>query len=92
MEWKTLNNGVKIPVLGFGVWQMFDQADCQRAVEEAFDVGYRLIDTAALGLMTWVMKQPKKPLKKAFKSLIPIIWTFISFTNLMAIHTGLGEQ
>lgn len=48
MEWKTLNNGVKIPVLGFGVWQMFDQADCQRAVEEAFDVGYRLIDTAAL--------------------------------------------
>ena len=35
MEWKTLNNGVKIPVLGFGVWQMFDQADCQRAVEEA---------------------------------------------------------
>lgn len=48
MEWKTLNNGVKIPVLGFGVWQMFDQADCQRAVEKAFDVGYRLIDTAAL--------------------------------------------
>ena len=43
----VLNNGVKMPQLGFGVFQM-DQADeCQRAVEEVIGVGYRLIDTAA---------------------------------------------
>lgn len=29
MNFKTLNNGIQIPVLGFGVWQIFDQAQCQ---------------------------------------------------------------
>lgn len=48
MEFKTLNNGVKIPKLGFGVWQIFDQDECQKSVEDALEVGYRLIDTAAL--------------------------------------------
>ena len=31
MEFQTLNNGIKIPVLGFGVWQIFDQKECQKA-------------------------------------------------------------
>ena len=48
MEYQTLNNGVKIPTLGFGVWQIFDPAECQKAVEDALSVGYRLIDTASL--------------------------------------------
>ncbi|WP_286783030.1 aldo/keto reductase [Streptococcus sp. UBA4344] len=48
MEFKTLNNGVKIPKLGFGVWQIFDQDECQKSVEDALEIGYRLIDTAAL--------------------------------------------
>ncbi|QGX47087.1 aldo/keto reductase [Streptococcus equinus] len=48
MEYKTLNNGVEIPKLGFGVWQIFDQVECQKSVEDALEVGYRLIDTAAL--------------------------------------------
>jgi len=43
----TLNNGVKMPQLGFGVFQVTDLAECQRAVEDALSVGYRLIDTAA---------------------------------------------
>jgi 2,5-diketo-D-gluconate reductase A len=43
----TLNNGVKMPLVGFGVFQVTDLAECQRAVEDAFSVGYRLIDTAA---------------------------------------------
>ena len=43
----TLNNGVKMPLLGFGVFQVTDLAECQRAVEDALRVGYRLIDTAA---------------------------------------------
>jgi 2,5-diketo-D-gluconate reductase A len=43
----TLNNGVEMPALGFGVFQMRDLAECERAVTDAIDVGYRLIDTAA---------------------------------------------
>ena len=43
----TLNNGVKMPQLGFGVFQMKDANECQRAVEDAVEIGYRSIDTAA---------------------------------------------
>lgn len=43
----TLNNGVQIPALGFGVFQMRDLAECERAVTDAIEVGYRLVDTAA---------------------------------------------
>lgn len=45
METVKLNNGIEMPVLGFGVYQVEAQA-CERAVLEAIDVGYRLIDTA----------------------------------------------
>jgi len=47
MDHVTLNNGVKMPLLGFGVFQVTDLAECERAVEDALRVGYRLIDTAA---------------------------------------------
>jgi diketogulonate reductase-like aldo/keto reductase len=47
MEHVTLNNGLKMPLLGFGVFQVPDLAECQRSVEEALRVGYRLVDTAA---------------------------------------------
>lgn len=47
METVTLNNGVVMPVLGFGVFQIADLGECERAVVDAIDVGYRLIDTAA---------------------------------------------
>lgn len=47
MKTITLNNGVKMPALGFGVFQMRDLAECERAVNDAIEVGYRLIDTAA---------------------------------------------
>lgn len=43
----TLNNGLEMPLLGFGVFQMTDPAECERAVLDALDTGYRLIDTAA---------------------------------------------
>lgn len=42
-----LNNGVEMPVLGFGVFQVADLAECEKAVVEAIETGYRLIDTAA---------------------------------------------
>ncbi len=43
----TLNNGVEMPVLGFGVFQVRDAEECERSVDEAIRAGYRLIDTAA---------------------------------------------
>ena len=43
----TLNNGVVMPLLGFGVFQMHDAEECERSVYEALRAGYRLIDTAA---------------------------------------------
>ncbi|MEQ2657865.1 aldo/keto reductase [Lawsonibacter asaccharolyticus] len=45
MEFVTLNNGVKMPVLGYGVYQV-DPAETERCVLDAVDVGYRSIDTA----------------------------------------------
>ena len=47
MEFITLNNGVKMPVEGFGVFQVPDPAQCEQSVLEAINSGYRLIDTAA---------------------------------------------
>lgn len=43
----TLNNGVGMPILGFGVFQVPDPAECERSVRDAIDLGYRLLDTAA---------------------------------------------
>lgn len=42
----TLNNGVEMPMIGFGVYQITDLAQCEQSVLNAIDVGYRLIDTA----------------------------------------------
>ncbi|MEG6590512.1 MULTISPECIES: aldo/keto reductase [Paenibacillus] len=46
METVTLSNGIKMPILGFGVYQIPDLAECERVVSEAIEVGYRSIDTA----------------------------------------------
>nr|WP_321291923.1 aldo/keto reductase [uncultured Trichococcus sp.] len=48
MEYAILNNGIKIPMEGFGVFQVPDQAQCEQVVLEAIKAGYRLIDTAAV--------------------------------------------
>ncbi len=45
MEYVTLNNGIKMPVLGYGVYQVTNE-ECERCVLDAIQVGYRLIDTA----------------------------------------------
>jgi len=47
MQTTTLNNGVVMPMLGFGVYQMSDEKQCEASVAQALRVGYRLIDTAA---------------------------------------------
>lgn len=43
----VLNNGVEMPILGFGVFHVTDAEECERSVSEALQMGYRLIDTAA---------------------------------------------
>lgn len=45
MEYVTLNNGVKMPKLGYGVYQVSSE-ECERCVLDAISVGYRAIDTA----------------------------------------------
>lgn len=47
MQNVILNNGVEMPILGFGVFQVSDPKECERSVSDALQVGYRLIDTAA---------------------------------------------
>lgn len=46
MEFVTLNNGVKMPKLGFGVYQIWELDECKRCVTEALEVGYRAFDNA----------------------------------------------
>ena len=46
MQTVKLNNGVEMPILGFGVYQVADGAECEKAVSEAIEVGYRMFDTA----------------------------------------------
>lgn len=47
MNYVTLNNNLKMPIIGFGVFQVPDKKECQESVYQAIKAGYRLIDTAA---------------------------------------------
>jgi diketogulonate reductase-like aldo/keto reductase len=47
MQKVKLNNGIEMPILGFGVFQVTDLAECEQSVVDATETGYRLIDTAA---------------------------------------------
>lgn len=47
MEYVTLSNGLKMPILGFGVFRVPDKKECSKSVYQAIKAGYRLIDTAA---------------------------------------------
>ncbi|MEH1814093.1 MAG: hypothetical protein V7K26_16075 [Nostoc sp.] len=47
MQKVVLNNGIEMPILGFGVFQVADLEECETSVYEAIHAGYRLIDTAA---------------------------------------------
>jgi 2,5-diketo-D-gluconate reductase A len=47
MQKVILNNGIEMPILGFGVFQIQDEKECEQAVYDAIMAGYRLIDTAA---------------------------------------------
>lgn len=46
MKTVKLNNGVEVPILGFGTFQITDPKECEKAVKDAIQAGYRHIDTA----------------------------------------------
>ena len=50
MEYMKLSNGVEMPLLGYGVFQVSPE-ECERCVTDALSVGYRLIDTAQIATM-----------------------------------------
>lgn len=47
MEYTMLNNGVKMPLLGFGVYMVTDLEECEKSVLHAIETGYRLLDTSS---------------------------------------------
>ena len=46
MQYRTLSNGVELPMIGYGTFQIRDAAQCERCVSQALEAGYRLFDTA----------------------------------------------
>lgn len=84
MLYKTLNNGVKMPMLGFGVFQITDPEECRKAVLCALENGYRSIDTAqayalrlSSGSQMSAMKVQRRHLRPLWKSSASITWTSI---------------
>lgn len=47
MQYRTLSNGVELPMIGYGTFQIRDAAQCEQCVTNALEAGYRLFDTAA---------------------------------------------
>ena len=47
MQYRSLSNGVELPMIGYGTFQIKDAAQCEQCVSEALEAGYRLFDTAA---------------------------------------------
>ena len=72
MQNVELNNGVEMPILGFGVYQIDDPAVCERSVLEAIEAGYRSIDTAA------VYKNEEAGGKAIWKSGVPRVELFVT--------------
>lgn len=48
MNYIKLNNGIEMPMVGFGVFQISDLTECEHAISKALEIGYRLIDTASV--------------------------------------------
>ncbi len=81
MQNVTLNNGVEMPIIGFGVFQVTDPNECEQAVYEALMAGYRLLDTAAV-------YQNEEAVGKAIKrSGVPRAEIFVT-TKLWVSDTG----
>ena len=99
MEYVTLSNGVKMPVLGYGTFTISNE-ETERCVTDAIHVGYRSIDTAQAyyneeGVGNAVHKAieagTKHLLRNLYRNCRPIILTFclsISHTMIIMVHGG----
>ena len=99
MEYVTLNNGVKMPIEGFGVFQVPDPAQCEQAVVDAVASGYRLIDTAAQVALRWNVQRgvtviPKSVHKERMEQNLDI-WDFTlsdeDMTEIAKLDLGHSE-
>ena len=88
MQKVILNNGVEMPILGFGVFQIQDEAECEQAVYDAIMSGYRLIDTAASYLneeaVGRAIKRSGVPREDLF--ITTKLWVKIPDTNVQRKH------
>jgi 2,5-diketo-D-gluconate reductase A len=70
MNQVILNNGIPMPILGFGVYQIADPKECERCVVDAIEAGYRLIDTAASYMneeaVGWALQSARVPREQLF--------------------------
>ena len=97
----TLSNGVTMPRLVFGTYQIKDPKICQKAVEDALEAGYRAIDTAqsygneAARSSGWKMRLKPvlaAPLFAPWNCWGSIIWIFISFISRSGMFSVHGER
>ena len=87
MQKVILNNGVKMPVLGFGVFQINDPAVYKQAVLNAIETGYRLIDTAAVYFNEEAVAIPKSVNKERIEENFNIFDFELAQEDLNAIQT-----
>ena len=94
MQKVKLNNGIEMPILGFGVYQIEDQALCEQCVYDAIEAGYRSIDTAAAyyneEAVGRAIKRSGVPREDLFIN--SIIWIYTSFTSHSMTITVHGVQ
>ena len=106
MEYQTLNNGLKMPIVGFGVFRVPDKKECEESVYQAIKAGYRLIDTAAsytnedavgAGVKRAIeegvcMKLQREQLMHRLKKAVWVIWIYIFYIKRWVITLVHGEQ
>ena len=98
MEFVTLNNGLKMPKVGFGVYQIKNQEQCKQAVLDAIDVGYRLIDTAqsygneeAVGKAIQETSSVEESLKKMQLDYIDLVLLHQPFNDYYGAYKALED-
>ena len=93
MEYQTLNNGLKMPIVGFGVFRVPDKKECEESVYQAIKAGYRLIDTAASYTNEdAVGAGVKRAIEEGVcTKAVWVIWIYIFYIKLVVIISVLGE-
>ncbi len=81
-----VNNGVEMPILGFGVFQVADLAECERSVHDALQTGYRLVDTAASYLNEIAVGNAIK------KSVAQVVLRWLTMRGAVAIPKSVRKE